>query len=116
MSRAAPAAASLDTRDWTFFSNHAHVLIALATDPELRLRDVAERVGITERAVQKILADLEAQGLVARERDGRNNRYSLQLDQPLRHPLEAHRSVAALVEFVTGTPARSKAGRAKKPR
>jgi DNA-binding MarR family transcriptional regulator len=114
MSRVASPAAASNGRDWTFFSNHAHVLIALATDPEPRLRDVAERVGITERAVHKILADLEAQGLVARERDGRNNRYTLHLDQPLRHALEAHRSVAALVEFVTGKPSRPKTTRTKK--
>ena len=88
---------------WTFLSNHAHVLIALATEPELRLREVAARVGITERAVQKILRDLEEQRLVARERVGRRNRYRLHLEQPLRHPLEAHRSVRELIELVKGT-------------
>ena len=87
--------------DWTFLSNHAHVLICLAGDPELRLREVAARVGITERAVQKILAALEQQGLVTRQRDGRRNRYALHLDQPLRHPLEAHRSVRELIELAT---------------
>ena len=86
---------------WTFLSNHAHVLICLAIDPELVLRQVALRVGITERAVQRILADLEHEGLVTREREGRRNRYELRLDQPLRHPLEAHRSVRELVEMVT---------------
>jgi DNA-binding IclR family transcriptional regulator len=86
---------------WTFLSNHAHVLISLAAEPDSRLRDVATRVGITERAVQKILADLEREGLVVREREGRRNRYRLHLDQPLRHPLEAHRSVRELVELVT---------------
>lgn len=86
---------------WTFLSNHAHVLICLATDPELVLREVARRVGITERAVQKIVADLEHEGLVTRERLGRCNRYQLHLDAPLRHPLEAHRRVRELVELVT---------------
>lgn len=87
---------------WTFLSNHAHVLIALAADPKLRLREVAVQVGITERAVQKILADLEREGLVTRAREGRCNRYALRLDQPLRHPLEAHRSVRELIALVNG--------------
>ena len=88
-------------RGWTFLSNHAHVLICLAAEPGLVLREVAERVGITERAVQNILADLEAEGLVTRIREGRRNRYELHLDSPLRHPLEAHRSVRELIELVT---------------
>jgi DNA-binding MarR family transcriptional regulator len=87
--------------DWTFLSNHAHVLICLASDPELLLREVAQRVGITERAVQKILVDLEAEGLLTRTRDGRRNRYQLHLDQPLRHALESHRSVRELIALVT---------------
>ena len=89
-------------RTWTFLSNHAHVLICMAAEPDPRLRDVAERVGITERAVQKILADLEEEQLVTRERRGRRNHYLLHLDQPLRHPLEEHRSVRELIELVTG--------------
>ena len=92
----------MSTRPWTFLSNHAHVLICMAGDPDQRVRDVAERVGITERAVQNILADLEREGLVTRERRGRRNHYRLDLDHPLRHPLEAHRSVRELIELVTG--------------
>jgi DNA-binding MarR family transcriptional regulator len=88
------------TRHWTFLSNHGHVLVCLARDPDSRLRDVASRVGITERAVQKILGDLEAAGIVRRERHGRRNRYRLDLRQPLRHPLEAHRSVGSLLGMV----------------
>ena len=84
-------------RHWTFLSNHGHVLICLARDPEARLRDVALAVGITERAVQKIVSDLEEAGVVERVRDGRRNRYLLFLDKPLRHPIEAHRSVGALL-------------------
>ncbi|MCB9896542.1 MAG: winged helix-turn-helix transcriptional regulator [Planctomycetes bacterium] len=86
---------------WTFLSNHAHVLICLAREPDLVLREVAARVGITERAVQKIVVDLEHEGLLTRSRDGRRNRYVLHLDRPLRHPLEAHRSVRELIELVT---------------
>lgn len=88
------------TRHWTFLSNHGHVLVCLARDPDSRLRDVASRVGITERAVQKILGDLEAAGIVRRERHGRRNRYRLDLRQPLRHPLEAHCSVGSLLGMV----------------
>ena len=78
-------------------SNHSHVLICLARDPERRLRDVAVDVGITERAVQNIVADLEAGGVLERERVGRRNRYTIQRDQPLRHPVEAHRRVGDLL-------------------
>lgn len=95
-------AATVDgaSRHWTFLSNHAHVLVCLATDPDARLRDVAVKVGITERAVLKIVSDLEHGGVIARARDGRRNHYRLFLDRPLRHPLESHRTVAALVSMV----------------
>ena len=85
---------------WTFLSNHAHVLICLARDPEIRLREVAERIGITERAVLSILSDLEAEGLVRRHREGRRNSYELHLDHPLRHPVERHRKVSELIELI----------------
>ena len=66
----------------------------------MRLRDVAQAVGITERAVQKIVSDLEAAGVVERRREGRRNHYRLHTERPLRHPIEAHRSVAALLGMV----------------
>lgn len=87
-------------RHWTFLSNHGHVLVCLARDPEARLRDVAVAVGITERAVQKIVSDLEDGGVVERVRDGRRNRYRLFLDKPLRHPIESHRSIGALLSMI----------------
>jgi DNA-binding IclR family transcriptional regulator len=87
-------------RHWTFLSNHAHVLVCLALDPDARLRDVAAEVGITERAVQGIVGDLEQAGVILRERQGRRNTYRLRLDAPLRHPLEAHRSIRALLGMV----------------
>ncbi len=87
---------------WTFLSNHAHVLLLLAGDPDLRLRTVAERVGITERAVQKIVAELEAGGVLTRHREGRRNRYEVHHDRPLRHPVEAHRTVDDLIRMVLG--------------
>ncbi len=85
--------------DWTFLNNHAHVLLCLARDPEARLRDVAEMVGITERAVQKIVRDLEQCDVLQRRRDGRRNRYSIDLDQPLRHPLESNHTVGELLSL-----------------
>lgn len=88
------------TRHWTFLSNHGHVLVCLALDPKTRLRDVAASVGITERAVQKIVGDLEAAGIVVRERRGRRNTYRLDVSVPLRHPLEAHRTVGTLLSLV----------------
>jgi DNA-binding transcriptional ArsR family regulator len=83
---------------WTFLSNHAHALLCLAALPEVRVRDLAARIGITERATQRILADLEGEGYLVRERVGRRNRYRLRLDRPMRHPVEQARSVRVLVE------------------
>ena len=69
--------------DWTFLTNHASVLLSLAADPNQRLRDVAAAVGITERAVQRIVADLEEAGYLTRTRVGRRNRYELNTELPL---------------------------------
>jgi DNA-binding transcriptional ArsR family regulator len=96
----APARGAEAGRHWTFLSNHGHVLVCLARDPEARLRDVALAVGITERAVQKIVSDLEEAGVVERVRDGRRNRYRLFPDRPLRHPIEAHRTIGALLAML----------------
>jgi DNA-binding MarR family transcriptional regulator len=85
---------------WTFFTNHAHILFCLAEAPELRLRDLADRVGVTERAAQRIVGELERAGYVEVERVGRRNRYRLNVDKQLRHPIEAHRSVADLVKLL----------------
>ena len=78
------------------------MLVLLAAEPDLRGRDLADRVGITERAVQKIVAELELAGVLTRERDGRRNRYEVHRDRPLRHPVEAHRTVADLIAMVHG--------------
>lgn len=85
---------------WTFLSNHAHVLLMIAKEPEIRLRDVAVQVGITERAVQRIVADLEAGNYIERERIGRRNRYKVHRELPLRHPIEAHRRISSLISLV----------------
>ncbi len=101
-----PAASKPKSTDaephWTFLSNHTHVLVCLAADPDQTLRDVASKVGITERAVQRIVAELEAAGALTRERDGRRNRYRLDTTLPLRHPLEKHRSIGDVLALVLG--------------
>jgi hypothetical protein len=78
---------------WTFLTNHGHVLVAVAADPHARLREIAARVGITERAAQLIVRDLEASGYLSKERVGRRNRYLLHRGVPFRHSAEADRSV-----------------------
>ncbi len=82
---------------WTFLTNHAHVLLAVSRDPELRQRDIADLVGITQGAVQRIIHDLEDGGYLIRERVGRRNRYQVSGDIPLRHPLEDDHTVAELL-------------------
>jgi DNA-binding Lrp family transcriptional regulator len=93
-----------DMSEWTFLTNHAHVLFCIALDPEVRLRDVASKVGITERAVQRIVTDLESAGYLLVTKEGRRNRYEVRDDLPLRHPIERHRSVKALIALVSGSP------------
>ena len=88
------------TGGWTFLTNHAHVLFCIAEDQEVRLRDVAARVGITERAVQRIVTDLEGEGYLTVSKEGRRNRYQVNYGLPLRHPIERHRNVQALIDLV----------------
>lgn len=95
----ARAASKAEPR-WTFLTNHAHVLIVLSKNPSTVLREVALRVGITERAVQRIIADLERDGFIEREKVGRQNSYRLRFKQPLRHPIEAHRSIGDLIDLI----------------
>ncbi len=87
---------------WTFLSNHGHVLVAIALDPQARLRDLAERVGITERAAQQIVGELVSQGIVLRAKDGRRNHYAITPDAHLRHPLEASVTVGEFVGLLAG--------------
>ena len=82
---------------WTFFTNHAHVLFCISQDPDVTLREVAMRVGITERATQRIVAELEADGYLRHERIGRRNHYELIEDAPLRHDIEAHVTVGSIL-------------------
>ncbi len=95
------------TRDyWTFLTNHGHVLVCLAADPDVVLRDVATRVGITERTVQQIVTDLELAGVIARVRVGRRNRYVVCSERGFRHTLEADVTLGAFFELVAEDGAR----------
>ena len=94
---------------WTFLSNHGHVLVCIAEDPDLRLRDIASRVGITERAVFSIVNDLEADGYLVRIHVGRRNRYEIKPQRPLRHPVESSHSVGELLGVLAASAA-AKAG------
>jgi DNA-binding MarR family transcriptional regulator len=85
---------------WTFLTNHAHVLAVLHSDPQLVLRQVAVVVGITERAVQRIVQDLEEGGFVRREKVGRRNRYHVLTKLSLRHPIESHRNIGELLKLI----------------
>lgn len=82
---------------WTFLTNHGHVLVCIARDPGIRGRDIAERVGITERSAQAIVGDLVEAGYVQRTRVGRRNHYVVNLDLPVRHPVEQPHRVGELL-------------------
>jgi predicted transcriptional regulator len=85
---------------WTFLTNHAHVLLAIASEPDLRIRDIAKRIGITERATQRIVADLVEAGYITARREGRRNHYSVRHDLPLRHPAEQHHRIGELLDVL----------------
>jgi DNA-binding IclR family transcriptional regulator len=92
---------------WTFLTNHSHVLVAISRDPELRQRDIADLVGITQGAVTRILHELEASGCVTSERVGRRNRYHVNPEATLRHPLESGVTIGELLELTNSAhPAR----------
>jgi DNA-binding IclR family transcriptional regulator len=90
-----------EQKTWTFLTNHAQVLLCLAETPNVRLRDVAERVGITERATQRILAELIEAGYVKTERIGRRNRYTVDRKHAMRHFAQRGYQVGALLEALT---------------
>ncbi|MBD3394106.1 MAG: MarR family transcriptional regulator [Chitinivibrionales bacterium] len=85
---------------WTFLTNHAHVLLCIAKNPDFRLRDIADVVGITERAVHRIVTDLTEAGFIDVKRDGRCNVYVMHPEKNLRHPVESHRQVADLIRLI----------------
>lgn len=91
------------TNEWTFFSNYGHVLACLSQSPQPTTRNIALQVGITERAVQRLLARMAEAGVVTVEKQGRRNRYQLNLEKRLRHPLESHRTVGDMLELLSGS-------------
>jgi predicted ArsR family transcriptional regulator len=98
---------------WDFLTNHAHVLVCVSTDPGIRQRDIASAVGITERATHKVLSELIEAGYVVSERQGRRNHYTVDKEQPLRHPLVDHRLVGDLLEVLGNAPGSTARARAR---
>lgn len=95
----------MSTDRWTFLSNHGHVLVSLARDPDARTRDVAETVGITERAVQQIVKELVEQGYVEKTKVGRRNRYTVVRAAHLRHPQISRITLGSFLDLLAGPPA-----------
>jgi predicted ArsR family transcriptional regulator len=85
---------------WTFLTNHAHVMVALDRDPDLRQRDLAYAVGITQGAVQRILDELVQAGFLRREKVGRRNHYEIVARTPLRHPLDVKHNIGELLNML----------------
>lgn len=85
---------------WTFLTNHGHALVCLAADPDIRLREVASRIGTTERCAQQIVSDLEASGVIQRTRTGRRNTYVVRRHAHFRHPLESDLTVGEFLDLV----------------
>jgi DNA-binding MarR family transcriptional regulator len=93
----------LPEKTWTFVTNHTRVLLSIARDRDVRLRDIAQTVGITERATQRIVADLIEGGYVSRERRGRRNHYSVNPKTKLRHPSQREQDVGTLLDVLQFT-------------
>jgi uncharacterized membrane protein len=95
-----------DASNWSFLTNHARVLVCIAGDPGMRLREIGETVGITERAAHRIVDDLAAAGYILRERRGRRNHYSIQRDLPVPDPLARQQRIGDLLELLSRAPGR----------
>ncbi len=89
--------------NWNFFTNHGHIIILLGRDPGLTLREISQKVGITERATQKIIGDLEKDGFVKISKVGRNNQYKIAGKKKLRHSIERSCSVDSLIGLINNT-------------
>jgi MarR family protein len=89
-----------DRPKWTFLTNHARVLIYVADDPGIRLREIGARVGITERAAHNIVVELEAAGYITRRRNGRRNHYTVNSHLPLPDPLAGDQRIGDLLEIL----------------
>jgi predicted transcriptional regulator len=93
---------SRDTPRWSFLTNHARVLLSIAHDPGIRLREIGETVGITERAAHRIVTELAAAGYISRQRNGRRNQYTIQSHLPLPDPLAGEQSIGDLLGILAG--------------
>ena len=94
------ASSESPSHGWTFFTNHTQVLLCIARDPAVRLRDVADQVGVTERAVQRIVADLVEAGFVERRRVGLRNEYVVNREGAMRHPAQIGREIGDLLDLM----------------
>ena len=99
---------------WTFLTNHGHVLICIASNPDILLKEVAARVGITERAAQRIVAELSEEGYLIATKVGRRNRYTVNAALPFRHPVERSSAVGVLLSRLV-KPVKSRAGARARP-
>jgi len=88
---------------WTFLTNHARVLLCIAHDPGVRLRDIAARLGVTERSAYGIVTDLADAGYIVKQKDGRRNRYEIQAHLPLPEPTSRDRTVGEVLDLLVGT-------------
>ena len=86
---------------WTFLTNHAHVLVCIARDPGVRVREIAQRVEITERAAQRIVSELVDEGYVERRREGRRNSYSVKARRPMRHPMDSDLAIGEILTVLS---------------
>ena len=102
-----------EARPWTFLTNHGHVLVCIAQDPGIRIRDIAERVGITLRTSQGIVGDLVDAGYISRTRVGRRNQYEVHSELPFRHPLEHEHQIGGLLGIL-GAPRKVRTGRERR--
>jgi DNA-binding MarR family transcriptional regulator len=82
---------------WHFLTNHSHTLLSISDDPDITVRELARRVGITERAVMRIIGELDDAEIIERTREGRRNHYTIHADRQLRHPVESHCTVGDLI-------------------
>jgi predicted transcriptional regulator len=85
---------------WKFLTNHAQVLVCIANDPGMRLREIGDRIGITERATHRIVAELGAAGYITRERNGRRNHYTINSDKPVHDPIAREQSIGRLLQIL----------------
>jgi hypothetical protein len=90
------------TTSWTFLTNHARVLLCIAHDPGVRLRDIAARIDITERSAYGIVTDLARAGYIVKQKDGRRNRYQIQEHLPLPEPTSRERTVGEILALLAG--------------